>query len=352
MKLIQNLVNANSHIENAYLTLKSINQSGKNQSVYTRLIYIFVCLGTLCCASSLHAQNDKLTVSGYEGSTLIGKYQSNYVQYHIAEGPLSYGEFPKKSSPEGSLECFLYRGPSNRTALEVFRNYEQQLRKSGLTILFSCSGDKCRDGGYQNFFVSIYGNTYNNVEKRNTFPAKDITNIYSGSHYLSALLKGSENNKYVTVGVANVDDVIYTYVDILTVKNMDTDMVKITAEYIKNQIKEEGKVAIYETLFETGKSTLLPTATGIINEMFAYIKANPTKNFYVVGHTDDTGDFNANMTLSLERAQRLADELIKKGIAARQLTAKGVGPLAPTSTNQTDAGKQRNRRVELVERLK
>ena len=72
----------------------------------------------------------------------------------------------------------------------------------------------------------------------------------------------------------------------------------------------------------------------------------------MVGHTDDTGNFDANMTLSLQRAQRLTDELIKKGATAQQLTPKGVGPLAPVGTNQTEEGKQRNRRVELVERLK
>ncbi|NJL14448.1 MAG: OmpA family protein [Microscillaceae bacterium] len=351
MKAIRHLKNANNQNKDGYSGFKLNKRGGKDQSFYKALICIFLSFGMVCHTLSSQAQSEKLSISGYQGSTLIGQYQSNYVQYHVAEGPLSYGEFPKKSSPEGALECFLYEGPSGRTALEVFRNYEQQLKKSGLIILFNCSDNKCLDGGFQNFFTTIYGATYNKIEERNTFPAKAITNIYSGSHYLSALLKGLESSKYVTIGVANVNDVIYTYIDILTQKNMDTDMVKITAEYINNQINEQGKVAIYETLFETGKSTLLPTATGIINEMFSYIKVNPTKNFYVVGHTDDTGDFDANMNLSLERAQRIANELIKKGVPARQLTAKGVGPLAPTSTNQTDVGKQRNRRVELVERL-
>lgn len=105
---------------------------------------------------------------------------------------------------------------------------------------------------------------------------------------------------------------VYTFVDILTEKLMETDKVKITAENIQKEIKEQGKIAIYETLFETGKATLLPSAANTINEMYTYIKANPTKNFYVVGHTDDTGNFEANMALSLQRAQSLTNELIKK----------------------------------------
>ena len=337
----------------AYSSLKLIKKDDKNQSVYKTITHLFLGFVMFCCnIFTLQAQSEKFTISGYEGSTLIGKYQSNYVQYLVVEGPMSYDEFPKKSTPEGELECFLYKGPSGRMALEVFRNYEQQLKKSGLTILFSCSDDKCRDGGYGNFFIAVYGSTNNKVENRKTFPLKELTMIYSGKYYLSALQKEVESNRYVTVGIADVDGIIYTYIDILTQKNMDTDMVKITAEYIKNQIKKEGKVVIYETLFETRKYNLLPSSSNTVNEMFTYIKTNPTKKFYVVGHTDDTGDLDANMTLSLQRAQSLRDELIKKGIPAVQLTAKGVGPLAPTSTNQTEEGKQRNRRVELVERLK
>ncbi len=317
-----------------------------------KISHLILYFGLCCGANIAYAQGENLTISGYEGSTLIGKYTSNYVQYHVAEGPLTREGFQKRSTPEGALECFLYRGPSGRTALEIFRNYEQQLKKSGLSILFSCTDNSCLQGTYSSFFISLYGSTHNNVEKRNTFPAKEITNIYRGQHYVSALWKGTETNKYVTIGIATVDDVIYTYIDILTQKNMDTDMVKITANYIRDEISKQGKVVIYETLFETGKSTLMPTAAAVINEMLSYIRANPTKNFYVVGHTDDTGDFEANMTLSMQRAQRLTDELIKKGATARQLTPKGVGPLAPVGTNQTEAGKQRNRRVELVERLK
>ena len=317
-----------------------------------RVSYLLLCFALLYGVNITYAQSDNLTISGYQGSTLIGKYQSNYVQYLVAEGPLTREGFLKKSTPEGELECFLYRGPAGRTALEVFRNYEQQLKKSGLGILFSCSDSKCLQDTYSGFFITLYGSTHNKVEKRNTFPAKEITNIYSGQHYVSALWKGTESNKYVTIGIATDNDVVYAYIDILTEKNMDTDMVEITANYIRDEIKKQGKVVIYETLFESGKSILMPSAATIINEMLAYIRANPPKTFYVVGHTDDTGNFDSNMTLSLQRAQRLTDELIKKGASAQQLTPKGVGPLAPVGTNQTEEGKQRNRRVELVERLK
>ena len=72
---------------------------------------------------------------------------------------------------------------------------------------------------------------------------------------------------------------------------------------------------------------------------------------YVVGHTDATGKFDANMTLSRQRAEAVVEALTEQyAIEAGRLSAHGVGPLSPKSTNRTDPGKGENRRVELVER--
>ena len=116
-----------------------------------RVSYLLLCFALFYGVNIAYTQSDNLTISGYQGSTLIGQYQSNYVAYHVAEGPLTREGFLKKSTPEGELECFLYRGPAGRTALEVFRNYEQQLKKSGLSILFSCSDSKCLQDTYSGF---------------------------------------------------------------------------------------------------------------------------------------------------------------------------------------------------------
>jgi outer membrane protein OmpA-like peptidoglycan-associated protein len=81
-----------------------------------------------------------------------------------------------------------------------------------------------------------------------------------------------------------------------------------------------------------------------------------TKNnellLYVVGHTDDTGAGTANLELSRQRAAAVVAELTGSyKIAPTRLQAQGVGPFAPAANNTSDAGKQKNRRVELVKRL-
>jgi outer membrane protein OmpA-like peptidoglycan-associated protein len=73
---------------------------------------------------------------------------------------------------------------------------------------------------------------------------------------------------------------------------------------------------------------------------------------YVVGHTDDTGAGAANLELSRQRASAVVNKLVADyKIAANRVQAQGVGPYAPAGNNTSDAGKQKNRRVELVKRL-
>jgi OmpA-OmpF porin, OOP family len=81
------------------------------------------------------------------------------------------------------------------------------------------------------------------------------------------------------------------------------------------------------------------------------LKARPALRVYVVGHTDSVGTLDYNLTLSENRARSVTQALVRDyGIATDRLVAKGVGPLVPVFANSSDGGKQKNRRVELVQR--
>ena len=69
----------------------------------------------------------------------------------------------------------------------------------------------------------------------------------------------------------------------------------------------------------------------------------------MVGHTDTDGSVESNMKLSSDRAAAVVKSLVENGIQATRLKSSGVGPYCPVETNRTDAGKAKNRRVELVE---
>ncbi|MEL6208420.1 MAG: OmpA family protein, partial [Pseudomonadota bacterium] len=69
---------------------------------------------------------------------------------------------------------------------------------------------------------------------------------------------------------------------------------------------------------------------------------------HLVGHSDTSGDFDANMALSLARAERVREALAARGVAPGRMIAHAVGPLAPVTSNATPEGRARNRRVVLI----
>lgn len=138
---------------------------------------------------------------------------------------------------------------------------------------------------------------------------------------------------------------------IIIEKDIMRQDIVIDADLIKNKIDIEGKIAIYGIQFDVAKSTIKSESKETLEQIAKFLKANPSINCWVVGHTDSDGSFELNSKLSLERAQAVKIYLEKNhGIATNRLFAEGVGPLAPVATNVTEAGKKLNRRVELVKK--
>ncbi len=114
-------------------------------------------------------------------------------------------------------------------------------------------------------------------------------------------------------------------------------------------IKAEGKIAVYGIHFDTGKSEVKPTSEPAIQEIAKLLKGQPALKLHVVGHTDNVAGLDLNLKLSKARAEAVVAALTTKhGIAAARLIPHGVGPLAPVVSNDTEGGRAKNRRVELV----
>lgn len=126
--------------------------------------------------------------------------------------------------------------------------------------------------------------------------------------------------------------------------------VTVNAEALADGLRTTGHVAVYEILFDTGKTDLKPESKQAIGEIAKLLQADPTLKLFVVGHTDNAGAFDMNMKLSQGRAEAVVKDLTgSHAIDAARLRAAGAGPLAPVAANDTEDGRARNRRVELVE---
>jgi len=100
--------------------------------------------------------------------------------------------------------------------------------------------------------------------------------------------------------------------------------------------------------FDTGKSVLKPGAKSTLTKIADQLKGDSSLHVSVEGHTDNVGSEDKNLTLSEKRAQAVRDFLVNAGVPADHITAAGKGEGEPVATNKTVAGRQQNRRVELV----
>ncbi len=131
-------------------------------------------------------------------------------------------------------------------------------------------------------------------------------------------------------------------------KAMAQDIIA-NAGAFSDDLKATGHSAVYGIYFDTGKSDLKPESNQALGEIEKLLKNDAALKLYIVGHTDNTGTLEANMGLSQQRADAVVQSLIRNhGIGGARLKAFGSGPYSPVSTNDTEEGKAKNRRVEIV----
>ena len=120
-------------------------------------------------------------------------------------------------------------------------------------------------------------------------------------------------------------------------------------EEVKVEQKERGTTITLEDInFEFGKAELLPGAGQTIDPLVEALGKEPKRNILIEGFTDSIGNDQYNMKLSLQRANAVRDAITAKGISAGRITTKGYGEQFPVESNETPAGRQKNRRVEII----
>ena len=107
-------------------------------------------------------------------------------------------------------------------------------------------------------------------------------------------------------------------------------------------------LTLSNVLFDTGSDTLKPGADEVISRLSQFLQNHPDIKVRIEGHTDSVGSDSYNEELSQRRAQAVATALEARGVSAGRIQAVGRGKAAPVASNQTSAGRQQNRRVEII----
>jgi outer membrane protein OmpA-like peptidoglycan-associated protein len=112
---------------------------------------------------------------------------------------------------------------------------------------------------------------------------------------------------------------------------------------------EQGLVVVLQdVLFDTGQATLKEGAQAKLDQLATVLKGHPERRVMVAGFTDSVGSAESNLALSRARAESVRNALMARGVPADRIDTRGHGEARPVATNSTQAGRQQNRRVEVV----
>lgn len=306
-------------------------------------------------AEDVKGSKDPLGLKRYEGSEIVRYEERAFDEYVIPLGKLTKYDFTNKTfqydkseKKEGKLTRVTYRVPdAQRTSLEVFKNYETNFLAEGWSTLFSARGKPEYGLMYTRVYESLKDNdqllTYNDQDGILLVSQK----AESG---LTAVLFVTRYEQGLTRGIKVEKGQPLVQLDVIESKKMDEKMVLVSSSEMAKSIQENGKIALYGIYFDFNQSQLQKESEPTLEQITKLLNEKSNMKILVVGHTDSIGGFETNKQLSQKRAESVIQALVSTyNISQTRLLPFGASYAAPLATNETEEGRAKNRRVEIVE---
>ena len=291
----------------------------------------------------LPGSSDHPLVSRYAGSYIV-KYDSReFDAYELLTGAVSRQGPSSVVSLEGKVTEISYRNPGARSTMEVLRNYRLELTAAGFEILFTCSNEGCGGRDFNHAVMDYQSGFAENYQDQRFMAARRTRPDGEFTVSLYVVRNTSEGGSRANQ--------IFFQLDVIEGAAMETGMVDADAETMAREISETGSISLYGIHFDTGRIDIKPESESTLVEIATLLRDNAGLLLFVVGHTDNVGAMDYNRDLSSRRAAAVVAALVgEHGVGGARLQAEGVGPLSPVASNDEEAGRALNRRVELVSR--
>ena len=306
-------------------------------------------------AQDIAGSQDPPQMKRYQGSRLIGYRAPKFDEYLLPLGAptaIDPPAYEKSTKIEGQVSYYTYVAPPGRTPAELFRNYKQEFQRLGIDTLYE------KAAGQHGWF----GPTLDKIAEE-----VGVAQILAYNEDEERIVVGKSRDTssayYVVFVTAYKDGIIperlqgqvakgqaLAQLIVVSADVMEAKMAFVNAADMKQAIRDSGKVALYGLYFDTDKDVVKPESEPTLAEIAKLLKGDPSLRLRVVGHSDNQGKSDYNLDLSRRRAQRVVEQLTAKyGIAASRLDSFGCGLYSPVASNATEAGRAKNRRVELVQ---
>lgn len=297
-------------------------------------------------AEDVKGSEDHPLLGRYEGAEIAKYSQTAYDEISLPAAKITRENVKDPGSWQidlaGKVTRIRYDGPPGRSPLEVMRNYQKALEGKGFEIVYFCRETECADVSLAELWDAARGKI-------------GMTTNWNSSIYM--LAQKSEGGRQDTIGLlaietgGNLEREPQIAATIVEGEAMETDKITVVeASEMEKAFAREGKIAVYGFYFDFDKADLKPESQPQVEELATLLQDNPDLKILVVGHTDGRGGMDYNLSLSQARAQAVAARLSSGySIDPKRITAAGAGMMAPVATNQTEDGRAKNRRVEIVE---
>ena len=272
--------------------------------------------------------------------------------YDVPIGPFADGALPTLTVEGAVSQRALQLDAPGQTTLAVFAPLRDQVIAAGFEVLLDCEDRVC--GGFDfRYGTEVLAEPDMHVDLGDfrflsaTRGDEAVTILVSRSA-LSAYVQITRVTAAPVVGPAS-DMPPLPVIDMATAPDLASADLPLPDSAIGPALDEIGTAVLDDLVFAIGAANLADSAYPSLAVVAAWLAANPDGTIALVGHTDASGSLDANIALSERRAEAVAQVLIDRYGADRdRISAKGVGFLSPRATNQTEEGRERNRRVEVV----
>jgi len=317
-------------------------------------------IGAICCCFSDAAFSAGIDAGSPKGAEVTSQVERKSDSYRFPVAAFG-GEARSAVQMTGLTKWAAMKIESARTQ-DIIDGYRARLLGKGFEVVLDCAGRAC--GGFDFRFGA------------DLLPPPAMQMDVGDFAQLS--LKRVEPPGVISVLASNVRGVVYIQtvtvvpedgdvslrrpvatVEPAPVVARETDPITVPAQPAAgpqsantpyDRLIQAGHLAISGVSFATGGAQIASGSSQALDGVAQLLKDHDDLKVAIVGHSDNQGGLNANIALSQRRAEAVMRALIKRGIPAGRLEARGIGYLSPLQSNTTEEGRALNRRVELVVR--
>lgn len=305
-----------------------------------------------------HAQDHPL-LGHLEGATPEGFFEVEFDEARLIAGPMAESTSRDQQGAgwetfEGKITYVYHRLPDGLSSLAALRSYEKALKEKGFVTQFVCdtTSGSCFDDGRSRPGL-ILGMALDGRVDMPRLDAPDLIRnlFYNGNgRYFLGRLDRPEGAVYASLAFSD-DESVGRHMIARVVETGDlqaTGLAYTEASELSQKLDADGKVDIYGILFDFDKADIKPESAPQLQAIADLLAEKPDLRLMVSGHTDNQGSADYNRNLSERRANAVIAALqASYGVAGNRLAARGLGFSEPVASNDDDAGRALNRRVEL-----